>query len=181
MKLKNIVFISVLIGLTALPIVAQCTENMLPLSVQSELGSPLKQLGTGTYSRYGFSVYHITLWSTSDVWDKTKPYALELQYVRSLSKSTLVDGITDDIRDEGTTDEKTLARWKSTLVNVLPAVDDGDSIVSLAIPNNKSMLFYNGTKLAVIDDPEFIHAFFDLWLGEHADEDLREKLLKHKS
>ena len=152
-------------------------QDTLPQSARAQLHTPLATVGSGTYRRFGLSVYHATLWAPDGVWDAAKPYALELHYTRSVSKETLVDTVTDDIHDQNVADEVTLARWGKVLNAVLPNVVDGDTITGLAIPGKESQLFYNGRKIASIDDQAFSHAFFDVWLGETADEGLRNKLL----
>jgi hypothetical protein len=83
----------------------------------------------------------------------------------------------DDIRDQQVADDITLAEWEKILNKALPAVQDGDVIIGLAAPGKKSTLFVNGSQTASIEDPIFSTAFFNIWLGEKADENLRNKLL----
>ncbi len=159
-----------------LPVNAQA-ENTLPAPVTTQLHTPVAKVGDGTYRKFGFSVYNATLWAPDGAWSADKPYALQLHYTRSLSKETLVDTVMDDIRDQDVADDATLANWEKMLNATLPAIADGDTIIGVAIPGKKSLLFYNGKKLASIDDPVFSKAFFNIWLGDNADEDLRGKLL----
>ncbi len=70
------------------------------------------KVGSGTYRKFGFSVYRATLWAPDGKWDPAKPYALELHYTRSVSKDTLVDTVADDIRDQNVADEATLVNWE---------------------------------------------------------------------
>jgi hypothetical protein len=122
----------------------------------------------------------VTLWAPEGNWNKAKPYALQLFYTHNLSKDTVVDNVLDNIRDENVADDKKLNEWKTVLNNTLPALQDGDTLVGISLPGQKSQLFYNGTKIASIDDPALSKAFFDIWLGDTADSDLREKLLNNK-
>jgi hypothetical protein len=151
----------------------------LPDDVQKRVNPPLAEVGKGTYHKFGFSVYQATLWAANGAWNPQKPYALELHYTRGVSKDTLVDTVTDDLREEGVADDQTLGRWRETLAGVLPDVEDGDVLVGLCLPGKKSRLFFNGKEIASIEDPALSKAFFDIWLGAHADEDLRAKLLGH--
>jgi len=149
----------------------------LPEAVSAQSPTPLTEVGNGTYRKFGFSVYNATLWAPEGVWSADKSYALQLHYTRSVSKETMIDTVMDDIRDQNVADDATLARWGKTLSATLPAIEDGDTIIGLAIPGKKSTLFYNGKKLASIDDQVFSKAFFNIWLGDNADEGLRENLL----
>src|ERR1700758_874703 len=104
-------------------------DEVLPQAVLAEVHKPLVAMGNGTYHKFGFSVYKITFWTTDGTWDRNKPYALEMRYVRDVSKGPLVDTVTDDFRDEQVADDVTIERWHQILVNILPDVQDGDTIV----------------------------------------------------
>jgi len=152
-------------------------EDTLPESVRAQVHIPLKEVGSGTYRRFGLRVYRAILWAPEGKWDTAEPYALQLCYTRSVSKETLVDTVTDDIRGQNVTDDATLAAWQSTLNATLPEVEDGDTIIGLSMPKKPATIYYNGTKIASIEDQTFSRAFFDIWLGKTADEDMREGLL----
>ena len=154
-------------------------ETSLPSSVQAQLHVPLAQVGSGVYRKFGFSIYQATLWAPFGVWDKTKPFALELQYMRNLSKETIVDAALDSIRDQDIADEKTIAKWEKILNQALPAVQNND-IVGLVLPGQKSILYHNGKMISSLDDQALSAAFFNIWLGDGADEDLRKALLSNQ-
>jgi hypothetical protein len=152
-------------------------EEKLPDAVKAQIHAPLKQVGSGTYRRFGFKVYVASLWAPDGVYDASKPYALQLRYTRSVSKDTMVDVVTGNIRDENVTDEATLASWKKVLDNSLTDVNDGDTLIGLARPGKDSELFFNGKKVVAINDQKFSQAFFNVWIGETADEDMRTGLM----
>jgi hypothetical protein len=160
-----------------IPYAETVKDNGLPENVRTQVHVPLKQVGEGNYRKFGFKIYHATLWAPDGAWDATKPYALKLEYARSLSKDTLLDAVMDDIREENVTDDKTLARWHDVLNASLPAVEEDDTIIGLAVPGKKSLLFYNGKNIASIEDKALSNAFFNIWLGATANENLRKKLL----
>lgn len=163
-----------------LPVISYAQENApsaLPPSIAKQAPAALSPVGSGTYHKLGFSIYRATLWAPGGAYDPNKPYALELHYNRSLSKDTLVSTVMDDIRDQNVADDVKLTEWEKTLNTALPAVQDGDVIIGLAVPGKKSVLFFNGKETTSIADPVFSKAFFNIWLGDHADETLRNKLL----
>jgi hypothetical protein len=167
---------AVLFFCTCLP-AALRAEDALPEPVRAQSHAPLAEVGSGTYRRFGFSVYRATLWAPNGVWDAAKPYALELHYTRSVDKETMVDIVSGDIRDENVADDDTLARWEKILNATLPDVEDGDKLIGISLPGKESQLFYNEKKIAGIGDQAFSRAFFNIWLGETADEKLRNELL----
>jgi len=152
-------------------------SDALPPTIIAQVHLPLEKVGSGIYRKFGFSIYRATLWAPGGTWGADRPYALELHYLRSLSQDTLVDAVVDSIEDQNITDASTLASWKTELTQTLPAVEDGDVIVGLTVPGKKSLLFFNGKQVASIEDQAFSKAFFNIWLGDDADQDLRAKLL----
>jgi hypothetical protein len=151
--------------------------DTLPPAVLAHAPVALKEVGTGTYRKFGFSVYHVSLWAPNGGWNADKPYALKLHYTRSLSQDTLADATIDNIRDEQVADEDTMARWAAGIKRTMPAVQDGDIMIGVAVPGGESALFYNGNQIAKTQDQVLSKAFFDIWLGKGADEDLRAQLL----
>ena len=179
--IRSLSFLAVLVLLLVCPDHsrgAYAQEVGLPDIVQTQVPSPLKEIGSGVYRKFGFSIYRASLWSGGSVWDAGKPFALELRYMHGLSKSTLVDTVMDDIKEQNIADEETMSRWGKILDEALPAVEDGDTIIGVAVSKRLSLLFYNGSKIATITEPALSQAFFNIWLGQGANEDLRRKLLR---
>lgn len=162
--------------LAAAPVMANKAPP-LPAGIQTEAVQPLKVLGGATYRKFGFRVYHAALWVPGAHWDSAQPYALQLTYRRDLSKDTLVDGIMDGIREQEQADDATLQSWEVAMNQALQDVNEGDTITGLARPGRNALLFLNGRQIMDIADKGLSDAFFAVWLGKTADEDMREKLL----
>jgi hypothetical protein len=156
---------------------ADTDDSGLPPAVLAQVHLPLKLVGEGNYRKFGFKIYHASLWAPDGIWSPDKPYVLKVQYARGLSKNTLVDGVMDDIHEENVADDATLDRWHNALNMYMPAVEEDDTIIGASVPGRAAVFFYNGKKLAGIEDKAFGEAFFNIWLGNTADEDLHKKLL----
>lgn len=156
---------------------AEDEARPLPGTVNEIVKTPLAKVGEGTYRKLGFRVYDASLWAPQSTWDAGKPYALQLCYTRDLSKETLIDTVMDDIGEQKIADETTLAKWKAVLDTSLSDVKDGDALVGVTVPGKKTLLLHNGVAIVTIEDQAFSNAFFSIWLGKNADEDLRSKLL----
>lgn len=154
-------------------------QDAPPEYAHIQSASPLKEVGNGTYRRFGFRIYHATLWATGNSWEPQKPFLLELRYVRDIPKDTLVESIIDDIRDQNVADDAELNKWSETLADILPDVNDGDTLSGLSIPGAKTRIFKNSKEIATIDDDSLSRAFFNMWFGDQADPDLRKELLGH--
>ncbi len=155
-------------------------DTALPASVQQDIGLPLDIVGTGTFRKFGFRIYDAILFSQGGVWSSTKPFALQITYRRDLPKSIVLDSVTSDLRDQNVADDDTLKKWTELLDTILPPINDGDTLIAVTQHNKPSQLFYNGAKIATLDDPVLSKAFFDIWLGDKADSELRDSLLNDK-
>jgi hypothetical protein len=156
------------------------TANELPRSVLNISTAPLEKVGAGTYRKLGFTVYKATLWAPEHAWTPKKPYALQLKYKMSLSQSTMMETIMDNIREQNVADEAKLEIWQRQLGKVLNGVKANDEIVCLYNPGQPSQFFLNSKKIADIKDQKLSKAFFNIWLGDGADEDLQAQLLARK-
>jgi len=152
--------------------------NPLPPKAAVVNKLPLSEVGTGTYRKIGFSIYDATLWAPLGEYAEAKPFALQLTYKRSLSKSTVVDSVMDSIAEQNVADEAKLAEWKATLEPLLFGVKDGDVFVGVSVPKKGADIYFNGGYVTTIKDPALVKAFFAIWLGDTASPELRAALLK---
>lgn len=169
--------ISALFGFFYILPAAAFAQEGLPAAVTQQITQPLKQVGSGVYTKLGFRVYRATLWTPSGKWQADAPYALQIHYAMSLSKDTLVEAVVGDIHEQKTVDAPRFAQWKKQLTEALPAVFFGDNIIGLAIPDKASTLIYNGKVITTITDKKLSDAFFAIWLGKAANPALKQQLL----
>ena len=149
----------------------------LPQIIADQVKAPLLKVGSGKYTKFGFTIYRATLWSPSGLWKPEEPYVLQLRYARSLSKSTLVEAVVEGITEQDIADKETLARWDNQLKTVLPAVEEDDELTGISIPGKDSSLYFNGSLISQIDEQALSNAFFGIWFGQKADVSLRSKLI----
>jgi Chalcone isomerase-like len=179
MKFIKVPVLLTFLFLLVLPAGARAEDQpaSLPPTIQHYFNAPPVEVGAGTYRKFGFRIYNVSLWARDKHWDPARPYALALHYTRGLSKETLVDTVIDDIRDQNVADDDTIARWQALLKQDLPDVEEDDVLVGLCLPGQNARLFYNGRQIASINDQDLSKAFFNIWLGDQADEDMRAELL----
>lgn len=162
--------------LFAPPAVA-AARPVLPAGIMKQAGTPFTQVGSSNYRKLGFNVYRASLWAPDGSYDKAKPFALQVHYTRSLSKDTVVNAVMDDVRKQQLADGATMDSWQKMLTKTLPAVKDGDEIVGLSTPGKPTRLFHNGRQIISISDRRLSDSFFNIWLGDIADHDMRAQLL----
>jgi hypothetical protein len=129
-----------------------------------------------------WKVYDARLYSPSGTWQGTPPYALALTYLRKLKGERIAERSVREIREQGFTDELTLARWYELLVKVIPDVGTNDEIIGIADEAGATQFWLNGAPIGKIAEPAFTERFFAIWLGERTSvPDMRQALLGDRS
>ncbi|WP_374361965.1 chalcone isomerase family protein [Pseudoduganella danionis] len=138
------------------------------------------RLGGGELRWFGFRIYHATLWAEQQPFQPQRPFALQLQYHRNISRERLVDTSLDEIRrlSRKLPDSATLNRWRNTLLQAFTDVAPGDELIGVYRPGQGMRLYNQRQLLAEIDDAALAQAFFAIWLDERShDQGLRQQLL----
>lgn len=137
-------------------------------------------LGGGDLTWFGLRIYRATLWSANKPFDATQPFALQLQYYRSISRERLVGTSMDEIRRLARTPiaDATLKRWESQLMSAFVDVSQGDELTGVYLPGRGMQLYDRQRLLAELDDEALARAFFDIWLNPQSrDQKLRQRLM----
>lgn len=156
--------LTLLTALVALPLTAPsaalASRGGLDDGAQPPLAG-LRRWGRGEYRRFGRPIYQATLWAGDD--PHRPPLALQLVYRRAIGGTTIAAASIDEIRRLGLADAATLQRWGVLLAALFPDVVAGDTITGLYLPDTAHFVF-NGRALGAIDEAQFAHAFFAIWL-----------------
>ncbi|MGH7923662.1 MAG: chalcone isomerase family protein [Candidatus Binatus sp.] len=157
---------------------AQGRASLPPAVLQK--APTLHQVGRGSQSYFGLSVYNVTLWALNNRWNPDEPHALDLESSRTISKSQLTEAGMDEMQRLGIGTYHQRQAWRRELERVMPSVSKGDQVVVLCAPNHKTFFFHNGREGGEIDDPAFGAAFFSIWLDPRTKNPaLRKSLLNH--
>jgi hypothetical protein len=125
-------------------------------------------VGQGLYRWFGLSIYKARLWG-----DKTKvtaagwsgsPFALELEYTRTLYGEKIAIASIDEIKKLGIGTNAQHDQWLADMKKIFPNVEEGQQLTGLFSPGQPSRFFLNGSSIGEIADPEFGPAFFGIWL-----------------
>ncbi|GAB3249378.1 chalcone isomerase family protein [Chitinimonas naiadis] len=136
-----------------------------------------KPVGAGDMRWLGLKLYRAELYSSSGRYVAGQPFALALTYARSFKASRIIDASLDQMRRQGAPSAR-LDSWAASMRQAFVDVNEGDTLTGVYLPG-KGARFYAGDKpTADIDDPEFAHWFFSIWLGQATSEPrLRQQLL----
>jgi hypothetical protein len=138
----------------------------------------LNVLGEGVLRWFGFKVYEARLWTPKKAHSADDVFALELVYDLSLQGKKIAERSVDEMRKQGGHDEATLKKWSDEMARIFPDIKKGESLIGVSIPGKEARFYSRDKLLAIVADPQFAKAFFDIWLSDKTSEPkLREKLL----
>lgn len=172
----------VALALVHSPLQAQNAKAAPPLAATATAGMPeLKALGGGLLRVFGFQVYNVYLWTPAGAaFDRSKPYALDLQYLRAFSAKQLAERSIDEMRGQGIGGDAVYPKWLAEMERVFADVKEGDRLTGVVTPSKTSKFFYNGAYRGEVVDPAFADAFFGIWLNEKSSQPRVRNLLLGK-
>lgn len=135
-------------------------------------------VGSGVLFYAFWDIYEATLFAPGGVWDANQPHALSIEYFRALDGKAIADRSVQEIRQQGFTDEVTLAAWHAQMKAIFPDVKKGTVLTAVYIPDAHTTFYKGAETIGVIKDDAFGKAFFGIWLAEKTSEPkLRRALL----
>ena len=121
----------------------------------------------------GLSVYEARLWlgamPVAADWAAV-PFAIEIEYARSLSGSLMADRSLAEMRRQGEMAPDVAERWLTTMRALFPDVRDGDRLVGVHTPGQGARFFLNGSPRVTTLDEAFSRVFFGIWLSPRTSE-----------
>lgn len=123
-------------------------------------------VGEGRLSVMIWDVYDAALFAPQGQWQREKPFALQLSYLRDIPGQKIADRSVAEMRKLGMSDEKKLAQWHTQMKNIFPDVADDTVLTGVYTKNNETIFYKNSDEIGRITDPQFGLYFFDIWLGE---------------
>jgi Chalcone isomerase-like len=125
----------------------------------------------------GFKVYAIRLWRPNETCRPAEPFALELTYAMHFKGRDIVERSLDEMRQQGVHGAR-LDRWRVAMSAIFPDVKPGDRLLGVAVPGQEARFYAGDRYLGVVQDAEFVAAFFDIWLSAKTSAPrVRERLL----
>jgi len=125
-----------------------------------------KKVGEGRMTYMFWDVYDATLYAPQGTWRQDKPFALQLTYLRKLDGKKIADRSIEGMRAQGVSDEIKMATWHAQMRKIFPNVDNGVSLTGVYAGDGTTIFYQGNTEIGRINDPQFGHAFFDIWLNE---------------
>lgn len=157
-----------LISLLALPAMA-AYDQYVP---QAE------KVGQGRLTYLMWDVYDASLYAPEGRYEADRPFALRLSYLRNIPAEKIVERSIAEMAEQAGIDQSRLSEWEARLFAFFPEITKGDEVIGVNDGQGTSLFYYNGTRVGMIDDPDFTRSFFDIWLGSDTNvPDLQRKIL----
>jgi hypothetical protein len=153
---------------------------LLPAEVASELAGAQPQ-GSARLRFLGLDIYEARLWTPAGFVASAyarSPFALELNYARSLSGRFIAERSLKEMRRQGSISAEREQAWLEAMVQTFPDVKAGDRITGLHTPGVGARFWFNGQSRPAVPDSEFSRTFFGIWLSDATSEpQMRSQLL----
>ena len=124
-------------------------------------------------SVWGFDVYDARLWTAPgfELQHYAKhAFALELQYLRKLQGQAIAERSLDEMRRLTQLPQDKAQAWLEALRRALPDVSPGDRITGIHLPGQGAEFWFNGRRIAQVQDAQFAPLFFGIWLDDRTSE-----------
>jgi hypothetical protein len=132
-------------------------------------------------SVWGFDVYDAKLWaqpSFAPAQFARHPFALELQYLRSVKAEAIAQRSVDEMKRQAPISEMQSQAWLKAMQSVFPDVQKGDRITGVHKPEQGAEFWVNGRAVGQVNDAQFAQLFFGIWLSPQTSApDVRKALL----
>ncbi|MDT8990417.1 chalcone isomerase family protein [Curvibacter sp. APW13] len=129
--------------------------------------------GRSTLRVLGLAIYDARLWVSRDFALPSyvqHPFALELQYQRSLKGRLIAQRSLAEMRRQRDFPEPQATTWGEQMQALFPDVGPGDRITGEYLPGSGARFWFNGRLLGEVRDAQFAKLFFGIWLSPETSE-----------
>lgn len=148
------------------PIRLATSDNRLPEAFSQSCDDLWHLCGEGIFSWSVFRFYRARLLTQTGAFDSTRPFLLDLQYLRALTGQQIVSTSIDEIARLSDLSAQQRAVWSEALNAMIPNVTLGDRLLGWFVPESGVQFFSATQRLGHIQDSEFVRMFSAIWLDE---------------
>ena len=134
-------------------------------------------VGQGRLRVVFWDIYDASLYAPKGKFQEGRPFALQLSYLRAISRKEIADHSISEIRRQGFDDEIRLADWHTQMMQIFPDVAPNTSLTGVYTSNGQTIFFDGNKEIGRIQDSEFGKRFFNIWLGQQTSVPMLRKQL----
>jgi hypothetical protein len=138
--------------------------------------------GQGSYTWFGLHIYEARLFVGAegldlDRWTRSE-FALELRYSRTLKGAAIAQRSVEEMQALGYANHVRRDIWLARMREIFPDVHEGQTLTGVSRLGIGTEFLFNGETVGIVEDADFGHAFFGIWLDPRTSaKDLRARLL----
>ena len=141
---------------------------VVPVSAQADWKTrypDLQAVGTGVLKVFFMDIYSLTLHSRERNYQVSDHFALEFNYIKSVSKKTIVDASTDELSKAPNVNALELEAWRQMLEKGINDMQAGEK-ASVVFSKSGNVEFWSENREPVLfQDRKFAENFAAIWLG----------------
>lgn len=142
--------------------------SALMVGMRADADSLGKEVGSAVYSFGPFKIYEATLSSASGEYVPGQPFALTLEYFRSMSAERIADVSIEEMARLGDMPKNDLEPLREQLERCFGDVSSGDTLKGVWESRDVAVFYRNMTFSCRVDHPSFSENFFSIWLGANS-------------
>ncbi len=131
-------------------------------------------IGEGVLKVFIWDVYILRLFSETKSFNLNQPIVLEFEYLRDISKKSVIKASMEELRKKNISKGKLLI-WKKHLKDAISDMKKGEKAALFWEPSKQITFYVKGGLEKLIEDKEFADAYINIWIGENTS---RPKLRK---
>ena len=124
-----------------------------------------RQVGISRVSVLVWDLYDISLYAPEGRFNEAVPFALRLQYLRSIKGDMIAEKSVEEMRKQGISEVK-LAAWFVQLKTIFPDVHKGCELIGIFESGQPTQFYLGAELLGQVMDPDFGESFSLIWLGD---------------
>jgi hypothetical protein len=134
----------------------------------ADFTGPWRHVGSGTLSWSVFKMYDAHLFAAGETYYPDGRFALELAYLRNLPANQIVAASGMEMERLASPDPEQLAQWIATLEELMPDVQEGQSLLVLFDGAAGVRFYHDDAYVGAIESQAFGRAFAAIWLDPRA-------------
>jgi hypothetical protein len=138
-----------------------------PIPQAVHIPTPLKLVGEGHMTWFGFTIYNASLWTATGQYNQFQndlPIALHITYDKNIRGEKLAETTVEEWERLEFFDQQSRQQWGNQLAKIWPDVKPGDSITTLVTKERNTIFYANDIRIGHIQDENFSYALIAIWL-----------------
>lgn len=127
----------------------------------------LQKISSSSLKIFKIKIYDIDLWSNRNFFSYDNNIAIEIKYLKNISKIKIIESSISEINKQKKLSNKIKLKYNEYLNQSLVNIKKNDIMTAIYIDNEIS--FYHNNKLTnSINDKAFAIDFLNIWLGKNS-------------